>query len=146
METFSMSRKEMPRAGLLKAALAGRITNAQGARALGLSGRQFRRLKRRFREEGAGGLRHALRGRPGNRRLAPQAREQIAVLMTTTYAGFNDVHLTEKLREVQGRREFQAHRTRCREPERATRPAGGWRCRWSGTASALAWATRRRSF
>jgi hypothetical protein len=35
METFSMSRKEVPRAGLLKAALAGRITNAQGARALG---------------------------------------------------------------------------------------------------------------
>jgi hypothetical protein len=100
METFSMSSKEVPRAGLLKAALAGRITNAQGARALGMSVRQFRRLKRRFREGGARGLLHALRGRPGNRRLAPQAREQIGVLMTTTYAGFNDVHLTEKLREV----------------------------------------------
>lgn len=94
-----MSSKEVPRAGLLKAALAGRITNAQGARALRLSVRQFRRLKRRFREQGARGLLHALRGRPGNRRLAPAAREQIGVLMTTTYAGFNDVHLTEKLRE-----------------------------------------------
>src|SRR5437899_9935069 len=100
METFSMSRKEVPRAGLLKAALVGRITNAQGARALGLSVRQFRRLKRRFREGGARGLLHALRGRPGNRRLAPQAREQIGGLMTTTYAGFNDVTLTEKLPEV----------------------------------------------
>ena len=69
METFSMSSKEVPRAGLLKAALAGRITNAQGARALRLSVRQFRRLKRRFREQGARGLLHALRGRPGNRRL-----------------------------------------------------------------------------
>src|SRR5437879_3927306 len=100
METFSMSRKEVPRAGLLKAALVGRITNAQGARALRLSVRQFRRLKRRFREGGARGLLHALRGRPGNRRLALQAREQVGVLMTPTYAGFNDVHLTEKLREV----------------------------------------------
>jgi hypothetical protein len=100
METFSMSSKEVPRAGLLKAALAGRITNAQGARALRLSVRQFRRLKRRFREQGARGLLHVLRGRPGNRRLAAPAREQIGVLMTTTYAGFNDVHLTEKLREV----------------------------------------------
>jgi hypothetical protein len=100
METFSMSSKEVLRAGLLKAALAGRLTNAQGARALRLSVRQFRRLKRRFREQGAGGLLHALRGRPGNRRLAPPAREQIGVLMSTTYAGFNDVHLTEKLREV----------------------------------------------
>jgi hypothetical protein len=31
METFTMSRKEVPRAGLVKAALAGRITNEQGA-------------------------------------------------------------------------------------------------------------------
>src|SRR3990170_2665314 len=30
-ETLTMSRKEVPRAGLLKAALAGRISNAQGA-------------------------------------------------------------------------------------------------------------------
>src|SRR5260370_34776997 len=100
METFSMSRKEVPRAGLLKAALVGRITNAQGAGALGLSVRQFRRLKRRFREGGARGLLHALRGRPGNRQLAAQARSQIATVVTTPYAGFNDVHLTEKLREV----------------------------------------------
>src|SRR5258705_7842516 len=48
METFSMSSKEVPRAGLLRAALAGRLTNAQGARALRLSVRQFRRLKRRY--------------------------------------------------------------------------------------------------
>ena len=64
METFSMSSKEVLRAGLLKAALAGRITNAQGGRALGLSIRQFRRLKKRFRAEGARGLLRALRGRP----------------------------------------------------------------------------------
>jgi len=70
METFSMGGKEVPRAGLLKAALAGRITNAQGARALGLSVRQFRRPKKRFREGGAHGLLHPLRGRPGNRHLA----------------------------------------------------------------------------
>jgi hypothetical protein len=96
-----MSSKEVPRVGLLKAAVAGRITNAQGAWALRLSVRQFRRLKRRLREQGARGLVHALRGRPSNRRLEPPpAREQIGVLLITTYAGFNDVHLTEKLREV----------------------------------------------
>ena len=51
-ETLTMSRKEVPRAGLLKAALAGRISNAEGARALQLSVRQFQRLKRRFAAEG----------------------------------------------------------------------------------------------
>lgn len=64
--------------------------------------RQFQRVKRRFREHGARGLLHQLRGRLGNRHLAPEVREQIATLMTTTYAGFNDVHLTEKLQEVHG--------------------------------------------
>jgi len=36
-----MSRKEVPRAGLLKAALAWKISNAQGAQALNMSIRQF---------------------------------------------------------------------------------------------------------
>src|SRR6266404_3380002 len=100
METFTMSRKEVPRAGLVKAALAGKITNAEGARALGLSVLQFRRLKPRFEDGGARGLLHRLRGRAGNRRLTPAVRAQITTLMTTTYLGFNDSHLTEKLREV----------------------------------------------
>jgi hypothetical protein len=36
-----MSRKEAPRAGLVKAALAGQLTNAQAAQALQLSGPCF---------------------------------------------------------------------------------------------------------
>jgi transposase len=99
METFTMSRKEVPRAGLVKAALAGKITNAEGARALRLTVRQFRRLKQRLRADGVRGLLHRSRGRPSPRRLAPALVEQIVTLMTTTYAGFNDVHLTEKLQE-----------------------------------------------
>ena len=51
-ETLTMSRKEVPRAGLLKAALAGKISNAQGALALHLSLRQFQRVKVRFVTEG----------------------------------------------------------------------------------------------
>jgi winged helix-turn helix protein len=100
METFTMSRKEVPRAGLVKAGVAGKITNAEGARALGLSVRQFRRLKTRWRTGGARSLVHRLRGRTGNRRLTAAVRDQITILMTTTYLGFNDSHLTEKLREV----------------------------------------------
>src|SRR3972149_3806497 len=73
-ETLTMSRKEVPRAGLLKAALAGRISNAQGALALHLSLRQFQRVKVRFATEGARGLLHRLRGRPSPRRLAPGRR------------------------------------------------------------------------
>ncbi len=53
-----MTSKEVPRAGLVKAALAGRITTPQGATALHLSVRQFQRLKQRFR---AGGMAPGLR-------------------------------------------------------------------------------------
>jgi transposase len=102
METFTMSRKEAPRPGLLKAALAGRMTNLEGASALGISVRQFQRLKQRFRAKGIGSVPHALRGRPSNRRVPAALAAQIATLIRTTYERFNDVHLTEKLREVHG--------------------------------------------
>lgn len=101
-ETITMSRKEAPRAGLVKAALAGQITNAQGAHALGLSGRQFRRLKARYRAAGVRGLVHGLRGRPSPRALACELRDRLRELVQTTYQDFNDCHATEKLREVEG--------------------------------------------
>ncbi len=64
-----MSRKEVPRAGLVKAALAGKITNQEGARALRLTVRQFKRLKARVRRQGLRGLVHRRRGQPSPRRL-----------------------------------------------------------------------------
>ncbi|HSL52689.1 MAG TPA: ISNCY family transposase, partial [Candidatus Deferrimicrobiaceae bacterium] len=97
-----MSRKEAPRAGLVKAALAGRITNAQGAQALGVSLRQFRRLKARYREAGVRGLVHRLRGRPSPRAVDVELRDRVLELVHTTYRDLNDCHATEKLREVEG--------------------------------------------
>lgn len=94
-----MSRKEVPRAGLVQAALAGKITNQEGARALRVSVRQFKRLKARVRAEGVRGLLHRARGQPSRRRLPPALRDKIVALMTSTYEGFNDAHLTEKLQE-----------------------------------------------
>jgi transposase len=101
-ETFTMRRKEVPRAGLLKAALAGTITNAEGARAMHVSLRQFYRVKVRFAAAGVAGLLHRLRGRPSPRRLAPEVCARAAELLQGPYGGLNDCHLTEKLREVEG--------------------------------------------
>jgi len=67
-----MSRKEVPRAGLVKAALEGKITNAEGAGIFArISMRQFKRLKARLKAQGVRGLLHRSRGRPSPRRLAP---------------------------------------------------------------------------
>ena len=99
-----MSRKEVPRAGLLKMVLAGKATNAQGAVALRVSPRHVQRLKGRFQAEGAPGLLHRGRGRPSTRRLAATITAQIDTLLQTRYKDFNDCHATEKLREVEGLR------------------------------------------
>jgi len=102
-ETFTMRRKEVPRAGLLEAALEGRISNGQGARSMRVSLRQFQRVKARFAAEGVAGLVHRLRGRPSPHRVAAAIHARaVALLQGGTYAGLNDCHLTEKLREVEG--------------------------------------------
>src|SRR6516164_8306251 len=101
-ETLTMSAKEVRRPGLLKAALAGHVSNAQGAAALQLSIRQFQRLTNRYRAGGARGLVHRRRGQPSPRRLPPDVRARVADLLRTTYLQFNDCHATEKLREVEG--------------------------------------------
>mgnify|MGYP001614658001 FL=1 len=97
-----MSSKEAPRPGLLKAVMKGKLTNQEVARALRLSVRHVRRLRRRYEQAGLRGLVHRLRGRPSNRRLAAPVRQRVIALMTTTYVGLNDRHLTEKLREREG--------------------------------------------
>src|SRR5713101_4316472 len=103
-ETLTMSRKEVPRAGLLKMVLAGQATNAQGAAALRVSPRHVQRLKVRFQAEEAPGLLHRGRGRPSTRRVASAITAQIDTLLHTRYKDFNDCHATEKLREVEGLR------------------------------------------
>ena len=102
METFTLSRKELHRPGLLKALCAGRLKNAQVAAALRVSVRHVRRLKRRFEAGGPAALTHGNRGRPSPRGLPAALRDTVVRLMTTVYAGFNDSHLTEKLQEQEG--------------------------------------------
>jgi transposase len=102
MDTIIMSGKEAPRPGILTALCHDRLTNGEAALALGLTVRHLQRLKRRYRAGGAAALVHRGRGQPSPQRLADPVRAQIATLMTTVYVGFNDAHLTEKLREEHG--------------------------------------------
>jgi transposase len=134
METFTLSQKELHRPGLLRALCAGRVTTRQVANALGLSLRQTRRLRRRFETSGPAGVVHRSRGRPSPRRLRAQLREAITELMTTRYVGFNDRHLTEKLREQHGLRVSRESVRRLRRalglaPRHRRRPPRGRRRR-----------------
>src|SRR5260370_5644583 len=101
-ETLTMSRKEAPRVGLLKALVAKRVTGREVAAALAVTVRQVWRVKRGCEWAGAAGLLHRGGGRPWPRRVAARLRQGVATLLATTYRDFNDCHATEKLQEVEG--------------------------------------------
>lgn len=83
-----MTNREWQRASVIKLAVDGEI--------------QVKRLKRRYEAHSAAGMAHGSRGRPSRRRIAPEVVHTVIKLATGKYAGFNDVHLTEKLIEEEG--------------------------------------------
>ncbi len=97
-----MSQKELQRVAVISRCLKGELACARAAGLLSLSVRQIKRLKKRMREDGEAALAHANRGRPSHRRLPQAVRQRILRLARTTYAGFNDHHLCEKLVEHEG--------------------------------------------
>lgn len=103
-ETFPLSQKELQRVSVLSTCIKGDLACARAAELLCLSVRQVKRLKKRLREDGAAALAHANRGRPSHRRLSDKTRQAVLRLARSTYAGFNDHHLAEKLTEVEGLR------------------------------------------
>lgn len=100
--TFALSQKELQRVSVISSCAKGEMACARAAELLSLSVRQVKRLKKRLREQGEAGLAHANRGRPSPRRLPLEVRQAALHLARTTYAGFNDHHLCEKLCEVEG--------------------------------------------
>src|ERR1700693_4523868 len=101
-ETFALSQKELQRVAVISSCVQGDLTCARAASLLNLTPRHVKRLKSRLRQGGGAALAHASRGRPSHRRLPDRVRDRILQLARTSYAGFNDHHLCEKLREVEG--------------------------------------------
>ena len=100
--TFALSQKELQRVSVISSCAKGEMACARAAELLSLSVRQVKRLKKRLREQGEAALAHANRGRTSPRRLPQRVRRAVVGLARTTYAGFNDHHLCEKLCEVEG--------------------------------------------
>ena len=66
--TIEMTSKELARKTEVERALDHRITQKEAAARLGISERQFRRILRRYRQEGDGGLVSRKRRKPSNRK------------------------------------------------------------------------------
>jgi len=93
-----MSQKEFQRVKVIENAAGGRLSVREASRLLQLSERQVQRLKRRYQPDSIAWVQHGNRGRSMPWALSSSQRQLILSLARGKYQGFNDSHLTEKLR------------------------------------------------
>lgn len=86
----AMSTTELRRAGILARVAAGTLTLGAAATLMDLSYRQAKRLYRRYRSEGAKGLKHRSAGRASNRVTDTQTRRRVLALIREKYSGGAD--------------------------------------------------------
>src|SRR5437870_5297826 len=85
-----MSTRELTRAGVLARVAAGTLALGSAATVMAVSYRQAKRLYRRYRAEGATGLKHRSAGRGSNAARAEAERERILALVREKYSGTID--------------------------------------------------------
>ncbi len=82
-----MSERELLRAGVMERVVSGSISSREAADLLCLSARQVKRLVRRFRAEGAGGLVHRSLGRRSNHARPAGERARVIDLIRERFSG-----------------------------------------------------------
>lgn len=133
-----MSQRDRDRLVVLRNLKAKRITQTKGAEQLGVSTRQMRRLLERFKAVGDRAMVHGLRGRPSNRKLSDDKREQIVrILSREVYRGFGPTLAAEYL---QKRHNVKIGRETLRKIMIA---AGLWRARKQKVEAVHGWRPRR---
>jgi transposase len=85
-----MSTRELTRAGVLARVAAGTLSVGSAATVMAVSYRQAKRLYRRYRAEGAKGLKHRSAGRGSNAARDGTEREHILALVREKYSGTMD--------------------------------------------------------
>src|SRR5262245_18778727 len=82
-----MSTTELRRAGVLARSAAGSLKLGSAATLMAVSYRQAKRLYRRYRAEGAKGLKHRSVGRASNRATDARKRQGVLALIREKYSG-----------------------------------------------------------
>jgi len=82
-----MSKRELGRVEVLARVRSKQLRVVDAAALLGVSYRQGKRLWKRYREEGAAGLKHRSAGRPSNRGYEPKFRQKALRLVREKYGG-----------------------------------------------------------
>ncbi len=94
-----LTMKEQKRVEVIERVFRKEITMVEAAMVLGVSERHGYRIKAGVKKEGAKGAVHGNRGRPCKKKLSEKTEGQIVKLAQGKYRGFNDHHLTEKLKD-----------------------------------------------
>jgi hypothetical protein len=92
-----MSVRERHRLEAFSQVKSGQISIGKAGELCGLSHRQARRVWKRYKQQGDGGLIHQSRGRPGNHRVAAKLRERVLAAYCKEYLGFGAVLAAEYL-------------------------------------------------
>ena len=94
-----LTMRDEKRLDVIQRVYRSELTVGQAALVLGLSERQCYRVKARVSKVGVKGVVHGNRGRPCKRKLKEKTVKRVLELARGKYQGFNDHHLTEKLKE-----------------------------------------------
>ena len=97
-----MSGKERERSDVVRQAVEHRLSQREGAERLEISVRQFKRLVRSWKQDGAAGLISRQRGQASHNRLADGQRSEIERLLRTKYEDFGPTLAAETLLERDG--------------------------------------------
>ena len=98
-EFLTMSNKEVNRMPIMEKLVKKEIKQRKAARILGLSVRQVRRLKKRYKREGTKGLIHKNRGRVSNRRVPSEETNRAIEIIKKCYWDFGPTFALEKLKK-----------------------------------------------
>ena len=101
--TNEMSHKELVRKAEVERVLDQRITQKESAKKLGISERQIRRILRRYRQEGDGGVVSRKRGKPSNRKTKAEILKVVREFVNDPIMqGFGPTLMAEKLEIKKG--------------------------------------------
>lgn len=101
-ERLILSKKELKRIKVLDRVESGVLSVLKGAEDLGISERQLRRLRNRYRQYGERGLIHGNRDRKPKHTLSEELRIEVARLYDEKYSDSNFTHYSELLAEHEG--------------------------------------------
>lgn len=100
MDTYiTMSQKEVKKYDIIKKLINKEINGTEAAKILSITSRHIRRLKKKVKENGVGGLAHGSRGGIGNRGMPKKEKDKIIELLHKHYHDFGPLLASEKLQK-----------------------------------------------